>query len=82
MDKAIKKQIETLLKNRDFDSLLELCKKDRHFWQEIRFRLYDLNDEIRWPAIETVGKVMQHWWQSGQEENRAPPARPSQHNHS
>ena len=68
VDKTIKQQIEMLLKNRVFDSLLWLCKKDRHFWQEIRFRLYDLNDEVRWPAIETVGKIMQHWWQSGQEE--------------
>jgi hypothetical protein len=68
VDKAIKKEVELLLIKRDFDSLLELCKKDRRFWQQIRFRLYDLNDEVRWPAIEMAGKVMQQWWQAGKEE--------------
>jgi len=68
MDKDIKTRVSELLCKRDYDSLLELCERDRHYWQEIRFRLYDLNERIRWPAIETVARVMRNWWNSGKEE--------------
>lgn len=68
MNKVIKTRVPELLCKRDFDSLLELCERDRHFWQEVRFRLYDLNEKIRWAAVETVAKVMKQWWNSGKEE--------------
>jgi len=68
MDKSVKKQVEDLLRKRDFGLLLELCERDRRFWQEVRFRLYDMDERLRWPAIETAAKFMQHRWHSGEEE--------------
>src|SRR4030042_3636892 len=68
MDKLIKKQVDDLLRRRDHAVLLDLCEKDRHFWQEIRFRLYDIDERLRWSAIETVAKLMQRWWSSGRDD--------------
>ncbi|MEW6416620.1 MAG: DVU0298 family protein [Nitrospirota bacterium] len=68
MDKSIKQQVKDLLEKRDYDRLLDLCDKDRHFWKELRFCLYDINESIRWPAIEAVAKLMQRWWKSGQKD--------------
>jgi hypothetical protein len=69
MDKSmIKSTVSNLLMKRDFESLIELCEKNRQYWQEVRFRLYDLDERLRWPAIETVAKVMKNWWDSGKEE--------------
>jgi hypothetical protein len=68
MEKPVKKIIEDLLIKRDHGTLLNLCEQDRRFWQEIRFRLYDLDERIRWSAIETIAKLTERWWQSGKEE--------------
>ncbi len=68
MDRSIKKHVEDLLRKRDFNLLLELCERDRRFWQEVRFRLYDIDERLRWPAIETAAKRMQRIWNSGKEE--------------
>lgn len=68
METSVKKQVEDLLRRRDFDTLLDLCEQDRHFWQEVRFRLYDIDERIRWPASETAAKLMQRWWNAGREE--------------
>jgi len=68
MDKSIKKQVEDLLEQRNYDRLLDLCERNRHFWKALRFQLYDIDEKLRWSAITSVGKLMQRWWQSGQEE--------------
>jgi len=68
MEKPVKKIIEDLLIKRDHGTLLNLCEQDRRFWQEIRFRLYDLDERIRWSAIEVIAKFMERWWQSGRQE--------------
>jgi hypothetical protein len=68
MKETIKKQVEELLRKRDFECLLDLCEKDRHYWHEVRFRLYDLDEKLRWTAIQTVAKFMHRWWQSGKED--------------
>jgi len=68
MEKPVKRIIEDLLIKRDHGTLLNLCEQDRRFWQEIRFRLYDLDERIRWSAIETIAKLTERWWQSGKEE--------------
>jgi hypothetical protein len=68
MDKSIKQRVRDLLEQKDYDRLLELCEKDRHFWKELRFSLYDTNERLRWSAIETVAKFMQRWWQAGEKE--------------
>jgi hypothetical protein len=69
MKATIKKQVEELLRKRDIEWLVDLCEKDRHYWHEVRFRLYDLDEMLRWPAIQTIAKLMHRWWQSGKEDN-------------
>jgi hypothetical protein len=68
MKEIIKKQVEGLLRKRDLECLLDLCEKDRHYWHEVRFRLYDLDEKLRWTAIQTVAKLMYRWWQSGKKD--------------
>jgi len=68
MKKAIKIQVEGLLRKTDLDCLVDLCEKDRHYWHEVRFRLYDLDENLRWAAIRTVAKIIHRWWQSGKED--------------
>jgi hypothetical protein len=64
----IKREVEELLRKRDFQSLLELCEKKRAYWQEVRYRLYDMDEVLRWSAIEIAGRLMKKWWDSGNEE--------------
>jgi hypothetical protein len=52
MDKSVKEHVGDLLRKRDFDRLLELCERDRRFWQQVRFRLYDIDERLRWSAVE------------------------------
>jgi hypothetical protein len=68
MNESVKQQVENLLKRRDYNNILDLCEKDRKVWQEVRFRLYDLDERIRWSAIEATGRVMKRWWDAGNEE--------------
>lgn len=68
MDKSVKQQVVELLRKRDYKPLLDLCERDRRFWQEVRFRLFDMDENLRWTAIEMAAKLMQHWWSLGQEE--------------
>jgi hypothetical protein len=68
MGKPVKKTIKDLLLAREHGTLLDLCEQDRRFWQEVRFRLYDLDERIRWSAIEAAAKFMERWWQSGRQE--------------
>lgn len=67
-EKLIKAQVRDLLRKNDYERLVELCDIDRHFWKAVRFCLYDIDETIRWPAIEAAAKLMQHWWQSKQQE--------------
>jgi hypothetical protein len=64
----LKAQIDNLLRERNFESLVRLCEKERHAWQEVKYRLYSLDEVIRWSAIETTGKLMEYWWKKGDEE--------------
>jgi hypothetical protein len=68
MDTLVKQYVGELLRKRAFGQLLELCEKNRKYWQEVRFRLYDIDERLRWPAIETVALFMQRWWQAGKED--------------
>jgi hypothetical protein len=68
MDKSVKKSVEDLLRRRDYALLLDLCEEDRGYWQAVRSRLYDLDERVRWAAVETVSKFMQRMWESGKEE--------------
>ncbi len=68
MDETGKRLVEGLLRRRDFDTLVEMCEKDRRNWQEIRFHLYDLDEQLRWASIEAAAQLMKHWWKLGKEE--------------
>jgi hypothetical protein len=68
MDESIKKQVKDLLQAKDYDRLVELCDIDRHFWKALRFCLYDIDETIRWPAIEAAAKLMKRWWLSKKQE--------------
>ena len=68
MDKSVKQQVDDLLIKRDFETLVVLCEKDRCAWQEVRYRLYSLDERLRWAAIEAMAKLMEKWWKSGSEE--------------
>lgn len=68
MGNPLKKIVEDLLITKEHGTLLDLCEQDRRFWQEVRFRLYDLDERIRWSAIEVAAKFMERLWQSGRQE--------------
>jgi hypothetical protein len=68
MDANKKKQVNELLSKNKPVLLAGLCDRDRDIWREVRFRLYDLDERLRWSAIETAGQLMRLWWQRGQEE--------------
>ena len=68
MNKSVKQSVEDLLRKRDYALLLDLCDKDRSYWQAVRSHLYDLDERVRWAAVETVSKFMQRRWKSGKEE--------------
>ena len=57
MENPVKKTVEDLLITREHDTLLDLCEQDRRFWQEVRFRLYDLDERVRWSAIEADSEI-------------------------
>jgi hypothetical protein len=65
---VIKAQVRELLEQREYEHLVDLCVIDRHAWQELRFRLYEIDEIIRWSAIEAAAKLMQRWWQLKQQE--------------
>lgn len=64
----VKREVGDLLRKRDFQNLLALCVSDRDYWKEVRYRLYDLDEVLRWSAIETAARLMKNWWDSGKEE--------------
>jgi len=68
MDKLIKQRVDDLLIKRDFETLIVLCERNRSAWQEVRYRLYSLDERLRWAAIEATAKLMEQWWKSGKEE--------------
>ena len=66
--RELKNQVKTLLLRKGYDQLIQLCDLDMRCWNEVRFRLYDLDENIRWAAIETVAGLMKRWWESDREE--------------
>lgn len=65
---TVQSQVRDLLRQRDLESLVVHCEADRRFWKALRFSLYDPDDDLVWPAIEGVGRLMRRWWESGREE--------------
>jgi hypothetical protein len=65
MEQTVKKQVRELLLQKDYTRLVDLCTKYKRFWMELKFSLYDIDETIKWPAIEAVGELMKHWWEQG-----------------
>ena len=63
-----KQQVHDLLLQRDFTALLDLCEEDKRLWRILWSTLYDADEELRWPAIEAVAKVLGRWWRAGYKE--------------
>lgn len=67
MEQTVKEQVRELLLQKDYTLLVDLCTKHKRFWMELKFSLYDIDERIKWPAIEAVGKLMKRWWEEGYE---------------
>jgi len=68
MDRSVEQDVKALLLEQDYARLLHLCETDRRFWKALRSKLYETDEDVRWPAIEAVARCMQEWWQEGHEE--------------
>jgi len=68
MDKTLKQRVKTLLLQREYDELLRLCQEDKRFWNILRLYLYDTDENLRRPAIETVAMLMKKWWHEGSQD--------------
>ena len=68
MNKTVKQQVKALLYQRNHSRLVELCGENRKIWTELRFRLFDMDEKIRWSAIEAVAQFMKHLWREGKTE--------------
>ena len=62
-------RIKRLLSERAYTSVLDLCEQDRRFWKALRSSLNEIDESVRWPAIEAVAMLMQRWWQKGHTES-------------
>lgn len=49
--------------------LLDLCEVDKNAWKVLRASLYATDEHIYWPAIEAIARLMQRWWQAGNQES-------------
>jgi len=65
---SIKKHVRELLFKRNINELADLCQVNRHYWQEVKFSLYELDKRILWSAIETSAEVIKRWWNYGNNE--------------
>jgi hypothetical protein len=63
-----KEQVRNSLARGDCARLAGLCCADRRLWHALRLYLYQDDDDLRWPAIKTVGGVMKAWWREGRRE--------------
>ena len=66
MEQTVKKQVMELLLQRDYTQLVDLCTKNKRFWMALKFSLCEINERIKWPAIEAVGELMKRWWEQGE----------------
>lgn len=67
MSNPIKQQIQTHLSARDYSAIVDDCMRERRGWKSLRACLYERDDNLKWPAIEAVGRLMKHWWANGEQ---------------
>lgn len=68
MDKSTKQQVRTLLLQKDYGEIIRLYQQDKRIWNILRSYLYDPDENLRWPAIEAVARLMKMWWAEGKQE--------------
>ena len=68
VDSLVKQQVDALLRKKDYDRLLDLCQAEKYAWKALRINLYATDEHLYWPAIEAIARLMQRWWQAGNEE--------------
>ena len=61
-------QVKAILTQKDYGGLLDLCEQDRRYWKALRLYVYETDDNLRWPAVEAIARLVQRWWQGGREE--------------
>ena len=67
-NKSVKSNVYTLLRERDYDQLIVFCEEDRQAWKTLRDSLYETDENLIWPAIESIAMLMGKWWQAGEGE--------------
>jgi len=55
---------EALLKN-DHASIVNRARTEKTYWKAIQAFLYESDDRLRWPAIESIAMVLREWWYEG-----------------
>ncbi len=68
MSKSIRQQVNDLLKQREYDSLLNLCQEEKQAWKILSANLYSTDEDLIWPAIEAIAMLVERWWEAGEEE--------------
>ncbi|MFC2067404.1 DVU0298 family protein [Chloroflexota bacterium] len=68
MDITIKPIVKNLLLLRNHGQLINLCQTNKRYWHTLRLFLYETDENIRWPAIESVAILMNRWWHDGSKE--------------
>ncbi len=68
MDKSILLQVNTLLRQKDYESILDLCQVERQAWKALQRNLYSTDDDLIWSAVEASAMMMKRWWDEGEEE--------------
>jgi hypothetical protein len=68
MDKAVIAEIREHLSREDYGGLLALCERDRSYRKALWLALNEADDQLRYRAVEAVGRLMERWWRDGDTE--------------
>ena len=68
MDKALKQQVHTLVLQRNYDDLIALCQESNQAWKILRTNIYETDENLIWQTIEAIVRLMERWWELGNEE--------------
>jgi hypothetical protein len=55
MTNPVKQKIRSCLTARDYDAIVTYSHDERRVWKSLRSFLYELDDNLKWPAIEAIG---------------------------
>ncbi|MFH1486777.1 MAG: DVU0298 family protein [Chloroflexota bacterium] len=63
-----KKQINTILLQKDYRRLICLSKEDKHVWRVLQSNLYNTDERLRYYSIEVIAVLLSRFWHSGGQE--------------